>query len=70
MKENSKTGYVLHLHALPNYPGDPEQRLKLALKALLRGYGLRAVELKPSSPQDKPQAPEAAEGAGKDCDAL
>lgn len=53
-KHLSETTYQLTLIAVPNWPTTPVQRLRAALKLLLRGYGLRAVAVKPVCKQDKP----------------
>lgn len=45
----SDKGYILVLRPLPSdaLHRTPEMRLRAALKALLRGYGLRCIEVRP-----------------------
>jgi len=46
--------YVLHLTPVPgNWLAPAEQRLKGALKTLLRRFGLRAVRLTPVMPESE-----------------
>lgn len=39
--------FTLTLRALPGWPTPPLQRLRAALKRLLRNYGLRCTEARP-----------------------
>ena len=51
-------GFVLELRALPgNWRADPVQRLRGALKTLLRAYGLRCTSARPVNPQPKEKTP-------------
>jgi hypothetical protein len=46
--EVAKACFILELRPLPgNWRTSPEQRLRAALKCLLRSFGLRAVTVKP-----------------------
>jgi hypothetical protein len=57
--------YRLTLRALPgNWRTGPEQRLRIALKVLLRGFGLRCVDLEPLS-EPTPRATSTKDEAGK-----
>jgi sugar phosphate isomerase/epimerase len=58
--------YTLTLRPQPgNWQTPPEQRLRAALKRLLRNYGLRCIKCQPTAPDEaEPQAPE----HRKDCD--
>src|SRR5258708_6703783 len=47
--------FALVLRPLPGWRIPPEQRLRAALKRLLRSYGLRCVSCKPA-PDDSPPA--------------
>ena len=52
--------FALELEPLPTgWRTPPEQRLRLALKALLRGYGLRCTVCRPAVPPE-PEPPLAA----------
>ena len=45
---------VLHLRPAPgNWRTPPLQRLRAALKVLLRGFGLRAITCRPAEPADE-----------------
>lgn len=48
---NRQFDFVLRLRPLPgNWRTEPAQRLRAALKVLLRGFGLRAIECRPMPP--------------------
>ena len=45
------TRYTIELRAVPgNWLTPPEQRLRAALKRLLRNYGLRCIKCQPTAP--------------------
>jgi hypothetical protein len=51
---NTKPVYSLTLTPQPGtWRAQPEQRLRDALKALLRGYGLRCVSCRPAAPAEE-----------------
>jgi len=48
------SAYILELRPIPgNWRTSGEQRLRAALKTLLRGFGLRCVACKPAQPEPK-----------------
>jgi hypothetical protein len=49
---NQPPDFVVRLRPLPgNWRTEPAQRLRIALKVLLRAFGLRAVECRPVLPE-------------------
>lgn len=47
-------GFIVVLEPVKgHWQTEPVQRLRLALKALLRGYGLRCTECRPASPRSR-----------------
>jgi hypothetical protein len=55
------TTYIVTLTpASGNWLSPPTQRLRLALKVLLRGFGLRAINVTPMVTEPKPDAKETA----------
>ncbi len=48
--------FALTLRALPNWRIPPEQRLRAALKALLRHHGLRCISARPVENSTQPTA--------------
>lgn len=61
MNQSEPTMIVLHLRPAPgNWRTGPTQRLRLALKVLLRGFGLRAVSVTATPPAPKPEPHHAA----------
>jgi hypothetical protein len=54
---NRTPHYTLTLRAEPgHWQAPPEQRLRLALKSLLRAYGLRCTDCRPAGTQNPPTA--------------
>jgi hypothetical protein len=52
--------YIIHLAPTPNHWQTPEQRLRKALKVLLRSYGFRAVLIR-----EELEAPQECKDSGK-----
>lgn len=46
--------YVLTLQPVPGHPGEPAQRLRRALKYLLRACGLRCLKAEELPPKEGP----------------